>query len=77
MKKIDIIENVAVATCVAASCLISFYAKEVNFPLVFSLFLVSAATLTITTTIKKQWAIMRLQAFFVLINAFALVKEFV
>jgi len=75
MNKIDIVENIAVVTTVAASCMISFFAKDANFALVFSLFLISAAALVITTSIKKQWAIMRLQAFFVAINTFALLKE--
>jgi len=77
MKTIDVVENLAVALAILASCMISFFAKDANFVVVFSMFLVSALALAVTSTIKNQWAIMRLQTFFVLVNTFALVKEII
>jgi len=72
---LKIIENVAVVICVAASVMISIYAKDANFVLVFSLFSVSALILAVTTYLKKDYAICLLQVFFVAVNTFALVKE--
>jgi len=68
------IEDLAVVICVSASVMVSFFAAETNFAILFSLFLVSALILSVTTYLKKNFPIMRLQMFFVLINTFALTK---
>jgi len=75
--KIKIIENTAVAMCVVASCILSVYSSDANFVLVFSMFIVSACMLTYTLIKQKQYAVARLQGFFIFINVFALVKELV
>ena len=77
MNKIKIAENISIVTCIAASITVSFYASEANFKIVFALFLISAAILAVTMYIKKQTEVFRLQVFFVIMNSFALAKEFV
>jgi presenilin-like A22 family membrane protease len=72
-----VIENVAVAACIVASVIVSLYAKDSNFVLVFSLFAASALVLAATSYKKQDWAIMRLQIFFVAANSYALAKELI
>ena len=70
-------ENVATILAMVGTCLISFFAKDSNFALVFGIFLISAVILSYTMFIKKEYAIMRLQLFFVMMNSFALIKEII
>jgi len=74
MKPIDMLENVAVILCMAATIQVSFFAQDANFYIVFSLFTVSSLILATILYIKKCFAQVRLQSFFILMNAFALIK---
>jgi len=74
MKLIVVVENLAVILCVVASLEVSVFASEANFHFIFSAFALSSLTLTVVLFIKKQFAQMRLQLFFVVMNLFALVK---
>jgi len=72
--KIDIAENIAVGCTIILSSMIAFYADNTPFIVVFPLFVAASIVLAYTTYIKQQYAIMRLQLFFILINTFAFIK---
>ena len=70
-------ENFATILAIVGTCLVSFYAKDSNFMVVFGVFLVSSLILSYTMYMKEEYAIMRLQLFFVVMNSVALIKEII